>query len=158
MDIYEISPELDAAKKRAFRILERMPRTIKQLKDKLISDQKYSDEVIETVIDFLKEYHYVDDRQYSIDYINSRKNNKGIHVLLYELRNKGVDDMILEEMKEEFSDIDSSVSIKKLIEKKGIDPDTEDRKQRERLYRFLLSRGFSYNDIAKVIADIKEEY
>lgn len=158
MDIYEINPELESAKKRSFRILERMPRTEKQLREKLINDQKYSTEVIETVIEFLKEYHYVDDRRYSIDYINSKKNTKGIKVLLYELRNKGVDDGILEEMKEEFSDIDSSMVIKKLIEKKGINPETDDRKQRERLYRFLLSRGFSYSDISKVISDIRDEY
>lgn len=158
MNIYDFDPELENAKKRAFRILERMPRTEKQIREKLQNDQKYSVSVIELVIEYLKEYHYLDDRQYSVDYINSRKNNKGLKVLLYELRNKGVSDTVLEEMKEEFSDIETDAVIKRLISKKGIDPNSEDRKQKEKLYRFLLSRGFSYSDISNVISDLKEEY
>ena len=158
MDIYEINPELDLAKKRAFRILERMPRTEKQLKDKLISDGKYSEEVIDTVILFLKEYRYLDDRQYSVDYINGRKNTKGLKALLYELKNKGVSDDILSELKEEYSDMDTSDAIKKLISKKGIDPSTKDKKEKEKLFRFLISRGFTYSDITKVLTDIREEY
>lgn len=158
MDIYEFNPELEAAKKRAFRILERMPRTVKQLREKLQKDQKYSDEIIETVIVYLKEYNYLDDMQFSVDYINGRKNNKGLKVLLYELRNKGVSEDIIEEVKEVFSDIETDAVIRRLISKKGIDPNTEDRKQREKLYRFLLSRGFSYSDISNVISDLKEEY
>ena len=96
MDIYDFNPELEAAKKRAFRILERMPRTEKQLRDKLTGDGKYSEEVIETLVAYLKEYHYIDDRQYAVDYINGRKNSKGIRALLYELKNKGVGEDILE--------------------------------------------------------------
>lgn len=158
MDIYEINPELDSAKKRAFRILERMPRTEKQLKDKLIGDGKYTEEIIDTVIAFLKEYHYLDDRQYSKDYINSRKNSKGLRVLFFELKNKGVSEGIISELKEEYSDMDTSVAIRKLIDKKGIDPKTEDRKQREKLYRFLLSRGFSYSDISNAVTELTEDY
>lgn len=158
MDIYDLNPELEAAKKRSFRILERMPRTVKQMREKLQKDQKYSNEIIELVIEYLKEYHYLDDMQFSIDYINSRKNNKGLKVLLYELKNKGVSEAALEEVKEEFSDIETDAVIRRLISKKGIDPNTEDRKQREKLYRFLLSRGFSYSDISNVISDLKEEY
>ena len=158
MDIYDFNPELEAAKKRSFRILERMPRTVKQMREKLQKDQKYSNEIIELVIEYLKEYHYLDDMQFSIDYINSRKNNKGLKVLLFELKNKGVCEDVLEEVKEEFSDMETDAVIRRLISKKGIDPNTEDRKQREKLYRFLLSRGFSYSDISNVISDLKEEY
>lgn len=158
MDIYEFSTEFEAAKNRAFRILERMPRTAEQLREKLRKDQKYSENTIENVIEYLKEYRYIDDRQYAADYINSRKNSKGIRALIYELKNKGVCEEILYEIKEEYSDSDSYTAIKRLIEKKGIDPNTEDRKQRERLYRFLISRGFSYSDISKVFSDFHEEY
>lgn len=158
MDVYDFSPEFEAAKKRAFRILERMPRTKKQLKDKLVSDNKYSVDVIDKVIMYAEEYHFIDDRQYAIDYINNRKMQKGLPVLLFELKRKGIEESILEEAKEMFSDIDSYEAIRKLINKKGIDPNTDDIKQRDRLYRFLLSKGFSYSEITKVFFDIRNEY
>lgn len=158
MEIYDLNPEFETAKKRALRILERMPRTKKQLRDKLVGDKRYSDEIIDMVIAYVEEYHYIDDRQYAVDYINNRKLTKGIRVLLYELRNKGIEEDILDELKEEFSDMDSTEAIRNLIRKKGIDPNNEDRKQRERLYRFLLSKGFSYSDISSVFSNIEEEY
>lgn len=157
MGLFDIDAEFEAAKKRAFRVLERMPRTSKQLEDKLLKDEKYSEEKIKLVIEYMKSYRYIDDRQYAYDYINGRKNSKGIKVLLYELKNKGIPEDILEEMKEEFSDYDSSEAIKKLIIKKGIDPNSEDRKQREKLYRFLLSRGFNYSEISRAVSDLSEE-
>jgi len=154
MDIY--NSDYESAKKRAYRILERMPRTEKQLREKLIADNKYTLETIENVIKSLKEYRYIDDRQYSLDYVNARLCTKGLKVLLYELRNKGIDEGLLEEIKETFSDFDPSDCIRKLIIKKKIDPNTSDRKEKERLYRFLLSKGFSYSDISKVITSREE--
>lgn len=156
MDIFDINAELDRAKKRAFRILERSPKTEKQLIDKLKADDKYSSEVITTVIAFLREYNYINDRQYAEDYINGRINSKGIRVLLFELKNKGISEQIIEELRDVYSGYDTGPAIEKLILKKGIDPKTEDRKERERLYRFLLSKGFSYSDVSKFFTNSYE--
>lgn len=155
MSIFDIDQEFEAAKKRAFRILERMPRTKKQLEEKLTADKKYSNRTIEKLIEYLLSYGYLNDRQYSKDYINARKTTKGLKLLIYELKNKGVDDVILEELKEEFSDVDSTSVIKDLISKKGINPATCELKEKQKLYRYLVSKGFSYSDIMNVISEYK---
>ena len=156
MGLYETDQELERAKKRALHILERMPRTEKQLRDKLKADDKYRDETIDAVIAYVREYHYIDDRQYALDYINHRKAAKSIHKLMYELKGKGIDDVILEECREEYRDEDTSSTIHALIRKKGIAPDTEDIKERAKLYRFLAGKGFSYEEIRKACSEYDE--
>ena len=141
--------QLSAAKRKALYLLERMPRTEKQLRDKLAEPGVYDNETIDSVIAYVKSYHYLDDESYARDYIEGRKAAKSLRALLYELRGKGIAESILDDCRKAYQEGDATEAICRLIQKKGIDPQTADAKDRAKLYRYLAGRGFSYEEIRK---------
>ena len=56
------------AKKRALHLLEKMDRTEKNLKDKLLQNG-YPNKLAEEAVAYVKSYHYVDDLRYAKNYI-----------------------------------------------------------------------------------------
>ena len=148
--------QLSAAKRKALYLLERMPRTEKQLRDKLAEPGVYDSETIDSVIAYVKSYHYLDDESYARDYIEGRKTAKSLWALLYELRGKGIAESILDDCREAYQEEDATEAICRLMQKKGIDPKTADAKERAKLYRYLSGRGFSYEEIRKACTALEE--
>lgn len=142
----EKSGDLTRAKRRALHILERSDRTEQELREKL--SKNYLPEVVEAAIEYVKSYHYIDDRRYALNYLNSRGQKKSRQQLRQELLyKKGISKELLEEVLEEAEPQDEQAQIRRWIEKKHIDPATADDKELHRFYQFLLRRGFRSSDI-----------
>ena len=62
------------AKLRAMNLLKNRSYTEKQLYDKLKSGD-YPEEIIEQALDYVRSYHYIDDRQYAEDYMQRHLRN-----------------------------------------------------------------------------------
>ena len=62
--------ELTRAKRRALYILERCDRTEQELRTKL--SRNYEPETVEEAIRYVKQYDYIDDKRYAINYLKSR--------------------------------------------------------------------------------------
>ena len=66
----EKSGDIRRARHRALHILERSDRTEQELRAKL--ERNYRAEAVEDAISYVKQYHYLDDRRYAVNYLNSR--------------------------------------------------------------------------------------
>ena len=133
--------------KRAMFLLQRMDRTEAQLRNKL-AEGSYPGELIEAAISYVKAYHYVDDARYAENYIRTYKESKSHGRLRRDLLQKGIEDSLIELALEE-NDADQSEMIQRLLEKRHYFPETATQKDKQRMYRFLLGRGFSAGEIMR---------
>ena len=142
----EKSGDIRRARHRALHILERSDRTEQELRAKL--ERNYRAEAVEDAISYVKQYHYLDDRRYAVNYLNSRgrvKSRRQVELeLLYK---KGISKEILEEARTEAEPQDEREQIRHWMEKKQIHPETADPNELRRFYLFLMRRGFRSEDI-----------
>lgn len=139
------------AKKRALHLLEKMDRTEAQLREKL-SQNEYPKEAIEAAVDYVKGYHYIDDLRYAENYIRCRCENQSRRQLALKLSQKGVDRGYIDRALEEaYGEEEESSKILRWLEKKQYDRETADVRQKQRMYQFLMRKGFRSGDILSLI-------
>ena len=138
------------ATKRAMHLLEKMDRTEYKLREKL-SEGGYPDEAIEDAIGYVKRYHYLDDERYARNYVFLAQDRKSRKKLSIELYQRGIKKELIDRILEEEYEADEEKQICQLLEKRGYDPKTCSEKERQKLYQFLLRRGFQSSDICKVM-------
>ena len=139
------------ARKRTMYLLERMDRTEAQLREKL-RQGRYPEDIIENAIAYVKGFHYVDDLRYAESYVRCYSQSKSRRLLYQELVGKGVPrDLIEQALEEEYETEDESAKIARWLEKKHYSAEEADPKQRQRMYQFLLRKGFRSGDIRKVL-------
>lgn len=138
------------AKKRALYLLEKMDRTEKSLKDKLLQNG-YPDKLAEEAVAYVKSYHYVDDLRYAKNYIRCYQTKKSAGKLKMDLLMKGIEkDTIQKALEEEF-DRNETEMIHNILEKKGYFLKEPDLAEQRRMYQFLLRRGYRSADILQVM-------
>ena len=138
------------ATKRAMHLLEKMDRTEYKLREKLL-EGGYPDEAIEDAIGYVKRYHYLDDERYARNYVFLAQDRKSRKKLSIELYQRGIKKELIDRILEEEYEADEEKQICQLLEKRGFDPKTCSEKERQKLYQFLLRRGFQSSDICKVM-------
>lgn len=122
-------------------------KTQKQIKDYLYK-KLYLTETVDYVINKLKEYKYINDQLFSNEYVKYKSNSKGKKLIKYELKNKGVSDIIINSSLEQVEN--ETDTINKLIDK-YMKNKTYDEKNKIKLIRNLLSKGFDYNDVGPLV-------
>lgn len=142
------------AKKRALYLLEKMDRTEKGLCDKL-RENEYPQELIDEAAAYVKSYHYIDDMRYAKNYISYHQMGRSRARIRQELMRKGIPADILESALEtSYADSDENqelIMIAKLLEKKGYNPAEADLKQKQKIYGYLMRKGFRSDDILHVM-------
>ena len=142
------------AKLRAMNLLQKRDYTEKQLRDKL-SDGMYPQDCIDTAIDYVKSYRYVDDERYAEDYINYHMSGRSRNRIIMDLMNKGISkDIILNKLEELYSesgDENEIIQIRQLLIKKKYDAQTIDNKEKQTLIAFLMRRGYDISTIKKAM-------
>ncbi len=139
------------AKKRALHLLEKMDRTESQLQEKLRQNE-YPPEAIEAAIEYVKGYHYIDDLRYAENYIHYRCRDKSRRQLALELSRKGVArECIGQALEEAYGEEEEAPKILRWLEKKHYDRETADVRQKQRMYQFLMRKGFCSEDILSLI-------
>ena len=146
------------AKLRALRLLEQGDRTKKGLENKL-EQNGYPPEAVEEAIAYAESFHYIDDKRYAVNYIQNQRGCKGRARIMMELRNKGVSqediDFAFQETEE---GADTRERIRELIRKKRKSQGTMEEKERQKLYGFLMRRGFASLDILSVLRESAGEW
>lgn len=118
----------------------------KQMRDYLLK-VGYSAEATEAALAKLNEYGYADDRAYATAYVATYKDKLGPKRLRSELKNAGIDDEIIGEcLPEDYGDACRGCVEKYLRTHKDAD--------RQKLIRYLLYRGFEWDEINECIAFI----
>jgi len=134
------------AKHRALYLLERCDRTEQELRTKL--SQNYEPEVVEEAIAYVKQFHYVDDKRYAVNYLNSKGRVKSRRQAEQELLfKKGISRETLEAARQEADPADEREQIRRWMEKKQVVPETATKEELRKFYLFLMRRGFQSEDI-----------
>ena len=142
----EKSGDIKRARHRALHILERSDRTEQELRTKLL--QNYKPEAVEDAVAYVKQYHYLDDMRYAVNYLNSRGRVKSRRQVEQELLyKKGIARETLEAAIQEAEPQDEREQIRLWMEKKQICPETASKEELRRFYLFLMRRGFRSEDI-----------
>lgn len=136
------------AKKRAMHILEQMDRTEHQLREKLARGE-YPQECIDSAVEYVKKYRYLDDERFASNYVRYHQEKLSRQQLSVKLTQKGVSkDIIAEALKMEY-EADDGEKIRNLLSKRHFDPDNTDRQENNKIYQYILRRGFKSSDILK---------
>lgn len=125
-------------------------RSEKEVVDKL-SSKGYDKSIIDKVIDFLKEYDYVNDKKFADSYVRDKNRFKpvGRKKLAYELKQKGISNEIIDHVLDN-TDLNELDSALRLIRKKAPNS-TLDIKEKQKIYQFLSRRGFDYYIIKQAL-------
>lgn len=137
---------------RAMHILERTDKTEAQLRRKL-EESEYPKEAVESAIAYVTSYGYLDDRRYAEHYIEWKKQGKGKARLKMELVQKGISREIIEEVLESTDFRETREMIRQIILKKRKTDIPMNEKEKQRLYGFLMRKGFSSSDILAVMRE-----
>lgn len=143
------------ARDKAVKLLGISPRSEKELYSRLNRD--YSDEICQNVISMLKSYGYINDADYAAAYVNDSFKYKGwgSRKIKAELRAKGVDETAADTALQN-AELDEESRAKELLKKRLKGCTTPDIKEKNKQYRYLLGRGFSYDTIKAAFAALTD--
>jgi len=142
------------AKLRAMNLLKKRSYTKHALSEKL-RQGGYPEQVICDALAYVESFHYIDDRQYALDYIEYNKGKKSSARIRQDLIQKGIEEGIIREIWEECAGEDAGNLDKEQIlfwiKKKQFSPKTADFKEKQKMMAFLYRKGFKVEDIRSVL-------
>lgn len=140
------------AKLRCMHLLEKRDYTEMELRRKLQQGRTpYTEEEIDSAIEYVKGYHYVDDGRYAGKYIECMSSRKSRRQIEQELAQKGVDRELVQLAFEEADEIPEDEQIEAWMRKRHYDPESADPKERQRMYAFLARKGFQAENIRRAL-------
>ena len=140
----------ERGKERALYMLDNSFKTEKYIKDKLKSGY-YPEDVVDAIIEKLKEMNLVNDLNYAKLYIEYKSSAKSKKKIVQDLYVKGIKREYIDQAFEE-SEFDEYESLDRIIQKKKDKYNLEDKKDLNKFYNYLLSKGYSYNDVKSRLA------
>ncbi len=102
-------------------------------------------------LDLLESYGYINDKYYAEAFVKSKQNAKGVMYLKSALKQKGVKDSVINEVLSEYEPNQEDVVnlAKKYLKNKSFDEKTK-----QKLYRHLLSKGFTYEQVNSALSKL----
>lgn len=150
---------VNKAKARALDYLAHKPRTVAEVRRKL-QEKAYEAPVIDTVVAQLHDRGYLDDEEYAEEYVRSRFSAKGYGPVRIEqeLRKRGLDRHLAETAVEDFfAEVDELAAAREHAEKgwTRIRREDDPRRRRDKLYRYLTRRGYTYDTVRQLIDEME---
>ena len=144
------------AKLRAMNLLKTREYTTAQLRAKL-RQGLYPDSVIEQALEYVASFHYTDDSRYAVDYITYHEQTRSRRRIEQDLQKKGIPGDVIEQAWNEWQEQggiqDEQAQIQELLLKKHFDPGQADYKELQKIFAYLSRKGFSIEQIRKVIRE-----
>jgi regulatory protein len=141
----------------AVRILTHRDHSKYELKQKL-QQRGFASEIIDTVLLECERLNYIDDKRTARIYISQLKRKRfGIRHIRMALKKKRLYGAAIEDfLLENYAKIEERKNADKLLQKKMKTFNREEdlKKRRDKIYRFLYSRGFNKDIIADLIRDL----
>lgn len=138
------------ARKKAMDILVRCDRTEKELRERL-GYAGFAEDAVDNAVNYVKNFHYINDGRYAENFTEYRASNMSNLRLKQELRQRGIEDSLIEECLEARSE---GEILKKLIFKKLDLTDISDEKKLKKIRDSFYRKGFPLSDINELM----EEY
>lgn len=127
------------------------------IKNKLLK-KRFNSKTIDNVVKECKRLGLIDDAKFAKEYTIELKNSGcGIKMIRQKLFRKGVpSELIEEELEKSFSDDDEINSAKTALRKKlpSLKREKDPKKRKEKFYRYMISKGFSY----EIIQSLEDEF
>lgn len=124
-----------------------------------LRQRKFEKKIITAVISECKRLEFIDDIKFAREYIRELLDRgSGVKLIKSKLMQKGLPGSVIDnEIQEMMSDNDELEAARIAYRKKApsLKKETDPRKKREKYYRYMLSKGFSY-DIIKEVAEENE--
>lgn len=162
------------AKKRAMNLLMKNDMTESKLRSKLITGG-YSEQIANEAVNYVKGYHYIDDRRYAMSFINSKSSSDSKATIRRKLIERGVSKDLIDSCLEEYyveDDLNAGAErelikkqvIKKIRNLKSIVEPAEGEgdtsvsisyEERQKIIASLMRKGFTYYDIEAVLGTLE---
>ncbi len=131
----------------AIRFLSRTMRTESEIREKLEA-KGYSPEDAESAVSKLRSYGYLNDFAYANAYVRTYGKDRGKLRLRYELSSKGIEGEIIDQVLPDSEEENACALARKKVKKYP---------EKEKMIRYLMSRGFEYETSAKAFNKISGE-
>ncbi|SHI32715.1 regulatory protein [Clostridium cavendishii DSM 21758] len=157
-ELKEIIEEEDfiKCKNSALRSLEKAYKTEKEIIDKL-KDKGFEEKIIKRTLEFLKEYNLLDDNKYTDMFVKDKIKAQGRNKIKFSLMRKGVCEEVIKARIDNI-DVDDELEVAtNLAQKKYnvlIKREDDKFKISQKLYRFLASKGYTYECINKAVKNV----
>ena len=143
-------------KNTALKTIERTYKSEKELAQKLAL-KGYDDHIINRTINFMKEYNLLNDNNYATMYVKDKSRNIGKKKIKYSLLQKGIDEEIIESELEKINNDEVKAIVYEMALKKYkvfSKRENDNYKLTQKLYRFLMGKGYDYDFIKDVVKSI----
>ena len=157
--IKDVEKTRERTMNRAVKLLAAKPRSVAELRERLLEKNWTNEAIVTGVIEKLKEYNYLDDAQYArtVALSKLRQKPQGKRRLQFVMSQKKLDretvDAAIEEAFEKIPETDLiEAAIEKRLRLKG-QPET--REEKKKFYDHLLRQGFDYDLIREKMADLQ---
>jgi regulatory protein len=146
---------LRRAKEDAYRLLSFRARSEKEIQDRL-GRKGYEPPVVDEVLASLRGYGYVNDAAFAETWVSERGKTRGRRALAHELRQKGITGDIAADVLNEAKTDEAELAAARTVAVKrvGERPSDASREAQAKLAAFLQRRGFGWNIIRPVLADL----
>ncbi|ORI53911.1 recombinase RecX [Leuconostoc pseudomesenteroides] len=155
----KLSDEVAKAMRVALNYLGHSLRTIKQVQQKM-HDKEIPEQVQLQVISQLEAQHYLDDLNYAIHYVATKKtiSPKGPIVIKMALKQAGVSDINIEEALATYTDEEQIIIVTQLAKKAAVTYKREStRSKQQKIIAALAKKGFSFDIAQNVVSDLEAE-
>lgn len=143
---------------RAVKLLAAKPRSVRELRERLLEKPWTNEKIVDAVIDKLKDYKYLDDEQFARDLAVSKLRQKpqGKRKLQQTMSQKKLDKTVVDDaISQAFEKLPEDelidLAIAKRLRLKGKPETREDTKK---FYDHLLRQGFSYDLIREKLSSL----
>ena len=146
---------------RAAKLLAAKPRSVAEMRERLLQGRGANKTIVETVIARLQEYGYLDDEKFAFSYASSKLRQRPIgrqrlqRDLVLKKVNRAVADEALNAV---FAEIPEHELIERAIEKRiRLRGRPKDRAAAKKLFDHLLRQGFAFDLVSEKVRDLETD-
>ena len=158
--IKDVERSRERTMNRAVKLLAAKPRAVAELRERLLEKAWTNSEIVDRVIDKLKEYGYLDDRKYASDVALSklRQRPQGKRKLQQSMSQKKIDrDVRDEAISAAFEKLPETDLIDRAIEKRvRLKGRPETREETKKFYDYLMRQGFDFDLIREKMSAVRK--
>lgn len=147
---------------RAVKLLAAKPRSVAELRERLLRGKNIDEEVVETVISRLREYGYLNDERLAFSYASYKVKQKpvGRRRLQRDLKLKKIENNVANEALEMvYTETSEEQLIEEAIAKRlRIRGKPKNRAEAKSLFDHLLRRGFAFDLVSERVRSLATDY
>lgn len=144
--------ELQACFDSALNLITTSIKTEREIISRLIK-KGYLEEIAVETVEKLKNYGYIDDFDYANRYVSTYKNTQGKRLIALKLKQKGVSQ---EDAEKAISTLENQSEQAYILAQKYMKNKVVDAKNLQKCYKYLLSKGFDYDECKFAIEKFDE--